>query len=346
MEPHQHGRPATRPLLALALVILCAADPAAADTARRLKIDIDVRRDGAVQQGVEQGWGKLVQQLTLTAVLHSDGTPTMNNPLDPEDGKRQLERAQRSQQRMHAAQARVGAAPAAVPDLAAMQARARQMMAQCGQDRECLMREASAFSAAQVGGGDPATRGRLRTYGEAAAACERQPVQARETCRAEARRTAGGGVDEPEEAIETPYLMFRGRPGCRLETTLKIEGRVEGRFEDVQGSVPYTETPQAQQTRRDAALCPLLQVVLDQRNGRLWTQVMAVDSAPGVQVRSEKGRSARRQEGPISLRWMEAGSWIQQRLSNLSAGGEDRVRLPAAGGGQADATLRWRFEPA
>ena len=70
-------------------------------------IDLEVRRDGAVQQGAEQGRGKLVQQLTLTAVLHSDGTPMLNNPLDPEDGKRQLERAQRSQQRMQAAQAKV-----------------------------------------------------------------------------------------------------------------------------------------------------------------------------------------------------------------------------------------------
>ena len=41
---------------------------------------------------------------------------------------------------------------------------------------------------------------------------------------------------------------------------------------------------------------------------------------------------------------MEAGPWIQQRLSNLDARGEDRVRMPAAGG-QAEAVLRWRYEP-
>ena len=65
-----------------------------------------------------------------------------------------------------------------------------------------------------------------------------------------------------------------------------------------------------------------------------------------MQVRSEKGRAPQRHEGPVALRWMEAGPWIQQRLSRLSAGGEDRVRLPAPGNGQAEAVLRWRFEPA
>jgi len=336
------------PLLVLALVaaLLVATSPSeAAETARRLQVDLEVRRDGAVQQGAEHGRGKLVQQLTLTAVLHSDGTPMPNNPLDPEDGKRQLERAQRSQQRVQAAQAKVGNAPAPAPDMAAMQARARQLMAKCGQDRECLMREASAMSATQVAGADPATQARLQAYGQAAAVCERQQGKAREACQADARRKAGGGEDVPDEGVETPYLMFTGRADCRLEARIKIDNRVEGSFNDVQGVVPFTETTQAQQVRREDVYCPMLQVVLDQRNGRLWTHVMAIDSASGVHVRTEKGRAPQRNEGPMSLRWMEAGPWIEQRLTNLSAGGDDRVQVPAAGGGKAEATLRWRFEP-
>jgi hypothetical protein len=149
-----------------------------------LQIDIELKRDGHVQQGAETGKGKLVEQLTLTAVLHSDGTPMTNNPLDPEDGKRQLERAQRSQQKVQAAQAKHGSnAGGARRDVAAMQARAQQMMAKCGQDRECLMREASAMSAAQVAGGDKATQAKLQAYGQAASLCERQSARRRKPAR-------------------------------------------------------------------------------------------------------------------------------------------------------------------
>ena len=346
MLPAKFLRPVPLLLLALVAVLLVFTVPSeAAETARRLQIDLEVRRDGAIQQGAEQGRGKSVQQLTLTAVLHSDGTPMLNNPLDPEDGKRQFERAQRSQQRIQAAQAKVGNAPAPAPDVAAMQARAQQMMAKCGQDRECLMREASAMSAVQAAGGDRATQARLQAYGQAAAACEKQQGKAREACQADARRKAGGGEDEPDDTVETPYLMFIGRAGCRLEAKIKIDNRVEGSFNDVQGVVPFTETTQAEQTRREDVLCPMLQVVLDRRNGRVWTHVMAIDSAKGVHVRSEKGRAPQRDEGLMALRWMEAGSWVQQRLTNLNAGGDDRVQLPAAGGGKAEVTMRWRFEP-
>jgi len=346
MVPPRLLRPVPLVLLALGAALLIAFDPAeAAETARRLQIDIELKRDGNVQQGAETGKGKLVEQLTLTAVLHSDGTPMLNNPLDPEDGKRQLERAQRSQQKVQTALAKQGNAAAPAADVAAMQARAQQMMAKCGQDRECLMREASAMSAAQVAGGDKATQARLQAYGQAASLCERQSGKAKEACQADARRKAGGGEDEPDDTVETPYLMFTGRADCRLEAKLRIDNRVEGSFNDVQGVVPFTETTEAQQTRREDVLCPMLQVVLDQRNGRLWTHVMAIDSAHGVHVRSEKGRAPQRNEGPVSLRWMEAGPWIEQRLTNLSAGGDDRVQVPAAGGGKAEATLRWRFEP-
>lgn len=345
MVPSRLLRPVPLVLLALGAALLIAFDPAeAAETARRLQIDIDLKRDGNVQQGAETGKGKLAEQLTLTAVLHSDGTPMTNNPLDPEDGKRQLERAQRSQQKMQAAQAKYGSTPAAAPDMAAMQARAQQLMAKCGQDRECLMREASAMSAAQVAGGDKATQAKLQAYGQAASLCERQSGKAKEACQADARRKAGGGEDEPDEVVETPYLMFTGRANCRLEAKIRIDNRVEGSFADVQGQVPYTETAQAQQTRREDVYCPMLQVVLDQRNGRVWTHVMAIDSANGVHVRSEKGRAPQKSEGPMPLRWMEAEKWVQQRLSNLSAGGEDKVRLPVAGG-QTEATMRWKFEP-
>ncbi len=335
------------PIAALGLALL-AGTADAAEMARRLQIEIDFLRDGTVQEGAETGRGRLKQQLVLSAVLHSDGVPMPHNPLDPEDSRRQLEHAQRTQKRVQAAQARYGSTPAAAPDIGAMQARAQQLMARCGQDRECLMREASAMSAAQVAGGDKATRARLEAYGKAASVCEREATaKAREACQAEARRRHGGGEDEPDEVVETPYLFFTGRADCRLETAILVEGRIDGSFGDVQGMVPFSETVQAQQKRRDELRCPGLQVVLDQRSGRVWAYVGLVDlQAQGVSTRQVRGRALQRQEGPVTLRWMEAGRWLEQRLRTLTPRGEDRLRQPVAGGGQVELSMRWRFEPA
>jgi hypothetical protein len=348
-------------LCAAALGAVCVPADAATPATRRLTLQIDNLRQGAVQVGAERGRERLTQQLTLSVVLHSDGHPSPNNPLDPEDGRRQLERAQSAQQRMQAAQARVaartGRAPGAMApapsaaDMQAMQARAQQMQARCGTDRDCLMREAMAMSATQVAGGDRALQARLQGYGSAVQACERaKPAgPAREACIADARRQAGGGVEDEsdrDEVVETPYLHFSGRAACQLDVTVKVDGRTEGSFEDVQGTVPYTETVQAEQRKRDDSRCPLIQAVLDTRNGRLWAHtVMVVPEVPGVMVRSEKGRAPQRQEGPVGLQWREAADWLNQRLQNLSAAGEDKAKLPA-GGGHNELRLRWRFEPA
>jgi len=107
------------------------------------------------------------------------------------------------------------------------------------QDRECLMREASALSASRAAGGDPTTQARVRAYGQAAAACECQQGKAREACQAEARRNAGGGEEEPDDVVETPYLMFTGCAGCKRATVVKIDNRVEGSFNDVQNCRRY-----------------------------------------------------------------------------------------------------------
>ncbi len=333
------------PFVAVALALV--AGTASAQDSRRLQIEIEFQRDAAVASAVDRGRARLTQRMTLSAVLHTDGAPMPSNPLDPEDGARQLERARISMQRMQTAQARYSATPAAPVDLVAMQAHAQALMARCGQDRDCLMREASASSAAQVAGRDNALQARLQGYGQDAAACERRPAVQREACVADARRRAGGGGDDgpPDEVVETPYLMYTGRTDCRLHSTVRIDGRAEGSFPDVQGQVPFTETAQAQASTRDDALCPLLQAVLDTRDGRLWTRVLVVDGAPGVQVRSERGRAPQRHEGRIALRWHEAEPWLLQRLSRLDAGGEDRARV-SADGGQTDIMLRWHFAPA
>lgn len=348
MTPHRSRWTAA---LALGATMLAAAH-AAGPAPHRLEIGIDYVRQAALVGGVERGRSRLVQTLAVGAVLQGDGVPMMNNPLDPEDGQRQLERGQRTQQRVQAALARQGGAAAATaPDMAAMQARAQQMQARCGQDRDCLMREAMALSAVQAAGGHAGVQQRLEGYGAAVQACERRhaAATAREACIATARRQAGGGDDgdDGDEVVETPYLFYRGHAGCRFDAALKLDERIEGQFDDVQGVVPFTHTVQAEQRQRDDVVCPLVQAVLDTRNGRLWTRLVgAVREAPAVTVRSERGRKPQRSEGSAALQWREADAWLQQRLLRLDAGGADSVRLPAGADGQVELRLKWRFAPA
>lgn len=344
-------RPVLVALLGAAvLTLLPPAAEAASPTARRLQVQIEFTRQGDVQNGAERGRQKLVQQWTLNALLQGDGTPMVNNPLDPDDSRRQLERAQRTQQKVSAAQARVrgsAAAAPAPPDLAAMQAQAQQLQARCGSDRDCLMREAMALSAANVGGRDAGVQQRLQAYGQAVQACEKsQPAGARrDACVADARRRAGGGDEGPaDDAVETPYLMFTGAAACGLELSARVDGRIEGQYGDVQGIVPYTETERGEGRLRDDTTCPSLQAVLDTRSGRVWTSTRLVPASLGHGSfdRSDKGRKPQHREGPIGVKWMEAGDWIAQRLSRLDAAGSDQARLPVAGG-YIDVKMSWRF---
>lgn len=161
---------------------------------------------------------------------------------------------------------------AAPADLQGMQARAMQMQAKCGSDRDCLMREAMTLSSAQVARGDTSVQARLQGYGNAVQACERRHAAgaAREACIAQARRAAGGGEDDgpPDEVVETPYLHFSGRAAYGLDVATKIDERIEGSFNDGQGVVPFTQTTQAGAHVRDDSACPLVQAVLDTRTGR------------------------------------------------------------------------------
>ncbi|MBX3608160.1 MAG: hypothetical protein KF788_23005 [Piscinibacter sp.] len=335
---------------------LLLADPARAATGaqqRRLQITVDLQRTGAVQAGADRGRERLTQQWTFSAVLQSDGTPQINNPLDPEDGRRRLELAQRQQARIEnrlaEVRARSGQRPAAaMPDMQAMQARAMALQARCGADRECLMREAAALSAASLPGGNAGVQARLQGFGQAAAACEREPAgAARTACQAAARLQAGAGPDDSDadDVVETPYLHFIGTDGCQLDVGVKIDGRVEGSFSDVQGEVPYSETTRVDQRQRDGTRCALLQAVLDTRSGRLWTYVsVLMGEAQGTRVREERGRQPQRHEGGVSVAWREGQEWLGQRLVNLNAGGSDQLRVPVPGG-QTELRMRWSFRP-
>ncbi|MBI3346221.1 MAG: hypothetical protein HY020_03300 [Burkholderiales bacterium] len=250
-----HPRFALTVLTALAgFWLLADASQAQSPQQRRLVLDIELQRQGPVQAGADRGEQRLNQRWQLSALLQTDGTPIPYNPLDPEDHRRQFQAAQ-SAQRMALS------GPMAPPaDLAAMRARAQALQARCGQDSACLMREASALSAAAMPGAHPSAQGRLQAYGQAAAACERQPAgKSREACRADARSQAGGGVEAPDDSgPATPYLLFTGVMACGLQLSARLDDRVQGHFNDVQGVVNYTETAQGSETRRDDLPCPTL----------------------------------------------------------------------------------------
>lgn len=329
-------------LLALAAFWLLAdVTQAQSPQLRRLVLDVELQRQGPVQAGADRGEQTLNQRWQLSALLQSDGTPIPYNPLDPEDHRRQAEAAQQAQRMATAAPA------APMPDWRAMQAKAQALQARCGTDNACLMREASALSAAAMPGVNPGSQARLQAYGNAAAACERQPAgKAREACRADARRQAGGGVDAPDDSgPATPYLIFNGVMACGLQLTARLDDRIKGQFNDVQGVVHYTETAQGQETRRDDTPCPTMMAVLDTRNGRVWTALTLVpQDVQGVRTREEANRRPQRQEGRIGLQWREAQAWLQQHLVQLSSEGQDQARLPA-GGGQAEIKMKWSFRP-
>jgi hypothetical protein len=348
--------------LTLAVALLSAAvfplDALAADQAARLTLSVELQRQARTALGAEHGQMKLTQRAEYAITLVSDGARLSSNPLDPAEAGRQLAQAQRAQAKVQAALAANAARPtarsAAPMDMQAMQAMAQRIQAQCGIDRDCLMREASQFSAAQVAaqakpGGDPALAGRLQAYGAAYRDCERQHPAGpqREACANRARVQAGGVADEAEETIETPYLLFRALPSCQPAGSLSLDERIEGSFADVQGQVAFSETRQADNRRASAAFpCGTQMAVLDTRNGRLWvgSPVLGLQ-VQGVSVRSERGRAPQRQEGLQELRWHEAAPWLTERLSKLDRQGSAETTLPAGVDGKTQVRLQWRWQP-
>ncbi len=182
----------------------------AAEQAMRLTLTAELQRQARTQFGSEVARVQLRQRAEYAITLVGDGVPMTTNPLDPDEPARQLATAQRAQQTVQAglaaAAARGQATAAPMPDLAAMQALAQRLQAQCGQDRDCLMREATRFSAQQVAAhpavspGDRAmVASRLQAYGADVRSCERQQPAgpAREACINQARVRAGGEADGP-----------------------------------------------------------------------------------------------------------------------------------------------------
>lgn len=349
--------------LTVALALLGAwATPTPADAAEqavRLTISADLQRQARTQLGAEAGRMQLRQRAEYSISLVSDGERLSSNPLDPDEPARLAAAGQRAQQQVQAGLAAVAAraparAPAPVMDMAAMQAMAQRLQAQCGSDRDCLMREASRVSAQQVAaqtGGSPATAARLQAYGAAVRGCERQHAAgaAREACTNRARVQAGDEADAPEAEAEAeaPYLLFRALASCQPAGSLKLDEHIAGSFADVQGQVAFSETRQADDSKSPAAFpCGTQMAVLDTRSGRLWVASPLLGlEAQGTALRSERGRTPQRQAGAQRLDWHEAGPWLAARLLQLDRqGSSTEATLPAGPDGKTQVRLQWRWQ--
>lgn len=201
------------------------------------------------------------------------------------------------------------------------------------------MREAMALNAAMAG----AAGGGASTSTTTAAATAVKPAALARDGRV---ASTPSGAEHDDDEDEAPYLMFNGETDCRLDAALKIDERIEGSFNDVQGVVPFSTVARAEGHERDAVVCPLIQAVLDTRDGRVWTQVLpALRGVPGTSTRTERGRQPQRHEGLRTPAWHEAQDWLVQRLNRLDGAGSDRLerKLP---GGHLDLRLRWSFKPA
>lgn len=122
-HPMSLERAMHRLFIAATLAALAATAQAEPASTRRLQIEVEVLRE-ADFSGVERGHARLVQRLSVQVLLRGDGTPMVNNPLDPDDARRQYDSAQRRQQRMSAALTAAGqtAAPSVPTDPQALQA--------------------------------------------------------------------------------------------------------------------------------------------------------------------------------------------------------------------------------
>ncbi len=349
-----------------------AAAPASGERRIRVSLQIEQQREAGIAVLGGSGRQRLSQRLDYAVTLVSDGTPAVNNPLDPEDSARQLARAQARQQKVDAALARqraqAGGAPAA-PDMAALQAQAQQLLARCGQNQDCLMREAAALQAQwMTGAAGTAGAGRsggrlsaaqgaaLQTYAADWRACEKRHPEgaARRSCQDEARRRAGGtpdASDHDDDIVETPYLHFSGAGACDVRAQVRLSDTRRGESGDVQGMVPFEQTRQADDVHPALTECGRQMAVLDTRSGTLWLGSGLPMPAAHVAYRHlYGGKPIQQGEQLQTLDWHEATRWLQGRLQQLTRSGSDSVSLPAGPGadaradGQTRVQLRWTVD--
>lgn len=350
------------------LLTLHAEPAAAAPRSARLEVSIDIERQSSARGANGHHTETTRANYRFATSVRSDGSLMAINSFDPQAMADVAARSERDQRKVQAALAAQRAQPArALPTAmtanpmspADMQARAMKIQAQCGADRDCLMREASALSLAMAPT-DARVQGRLQGYATALQQCEKRAATAgaRDACMAQARRDAGG-ADDSEPADETPpdrYMMFIGQPPCDASYGVRVDSVAEGASADVYGMVPFKVVMKIDENVAAPGLCGT-SLILDTQTNTYWSQgAVMLPAVRGVTTRTEFGRT-QRSEGQFGTEWFEAAPWIAEQLKHMTQSGGAQTTLPVQmasnieswrlGGeraGKVTVRMSWRIE--
>ena len=367
-----HVAAASAAALLATLVWAAAPNPAQAASERLARYTVELRIDGREQwsQGGDSERTTISQRLRLVTTVRTDGQLAEVNTKDPEHARQAMARSAQVHAAVHRAQApaapmppgaRPGGMPGAMPGAMTqpqMMAQVMQMQARCQGDMTCLQRAAAEMAAAQVAPSDAGAQARMTAYGEAYRRCESEHARdkrRREACIAALEQRHGTATADDDG--DPRYLNYFGFEGCHSEMTASIDDRIEGRYADVQGTVPYAVSRRAQHQANAverSLLCSQHAFVLDTRTGRLWGDGLLTTDVRGQVNRRERGRD-QVSDTSLSLR-PEAVLWAMQQLRQSPKSGSARITLPldgartrgaAAGGrheGTVDVELSWRFD--
>jgi hypothetical protein len=351
------------------LLTLHAEPAAAAPRSARLEVSIDIERQSNARGANGHHNETTRANYRFSTTVRSDGSLMSINSLDPQAMADVAARGERDQRRVQAALAAQRAQPVrALPAVmtatpmspAEMQARAMKMQAQCGTDRECLMREASALSLAMAPT-DPRVQGRLQGYAAAVQQCEKRHAAAagaRDTCIAQARRDAGGADDSDpaDENLPDRYMMFIGQPPCDSSYGVRVDSVAEGATPDITGMVPFRVVLKIDENAAAPGLCGT-SLTFDTQTNTWWSSgAVMLPAVRGVITRTEFGRT-QRNEGQFGTDWYEAAPWIAEQLKHMTRSGSAQTTLPVQMGstietwrlggeraGKLQVRMSWRIE--
>lgn len=301
----------------------------AAERRGRLTLDLQLEGSSRWQDAGDSSQTTLKRHYRVVTTLRAEGDPMAVNTKAPDYAQKMMAQSAQVQAKVAQAQARRPQAGMPPPvDMARQMEMARQAQAACGTDRDCLMRMLAPQMAAQVTS-DPARQAQLVRHAQTA-----------------------GPEDDGEDAR---YLNYAGVDRCDPSFEVQVEEVIEGRYADVQGTVPWKIV------RRDAQplsadekrlLCLGFQLVLDLRGNTITTDNGFGLPEPMVaSVHTERGRSTQSVDRLGHLD--QVAAWVAERTRQAPRAGSASTTLPMvssreAGRGRTDGTLKarlsWKFE--